>query len=378
MVKFEHIDALTELRDNLSVPFERARSMPRSVYTSPEFLKVEIEQIFSKEWLCAGRASKLAKAGDYITMEIAGYPIIVVRDRDKTLRAMSNVCMHRMSTLLEGEGNVRAIVCPYHAWTYSLDGQMRGAMGMTQNEEFCKDHYKLPQFRCEEWLGWVMVSINPEVAPVSEKLSELEALVGRYGMENYIESFRETFVWDTNWKVLAENFMESYHVPVCHRSTIGPQVDLADVVCPEGTESFNYHCALKSDEQYLALAHPNNTRLEGEDRSKTYIISVYPGLLISLSPGYFWYLSLYPSEAGKVEVTYGGGLAPEFMDDPDAAKHFAALKVLLDDVNAEDKGCTEKVYRGLVGGLTEPGHLSHMERPNFEFAEYLLSKCDTT
>ncbi|SED62949.1 aromatic ring-hydroxylating dioxygenase subunit alpha [Rhodobacter sp. 24-YEA-8] len=376
MTKFERIDALGELRANVAVPFNQARAMPRNVYTSQEFLEVEIDKIFSKEWLCAGRASSLSKPGDYLTMEIAGYPIVVLRDAEKNLRAMSNVCLHRMSTLLQGSGNTRAIVCPYHAWTYNLDGTMRAAPGMTLNEAFCKHDYKLPAFRCEEWLGWIMVSIDKDVPPASEKLADLGRLVGHYGMENYVESFRETLRWNTNWKVLAENFMESYHVPVCHRNTIGSQVDLAEVECPSGTPTFNYHCALKSDEQYLALAHPNNTRLTGEERRKTYIITVYPGLFISLSPGYFWYLSLYPRAPGEVEVTYGGGLAPEFLEDPDSEKHFAALKVLIDDVNAEDKGCTEKVYRGLVGGLTQPGHLSHLERPNFEFANYILSKCD--
>jgi Phenylpropionate dioxygenase and related ring-hydroxylating dioxygenases, large terminal subunit len=376
MTVHQRIDALSDLRANVAVPFERARAMPRSVYLSPDFLKLEIEKIFAKEWLCAGRASRLSKPGDYLTMDIAGYPVVVLRDRDMKLRALSNVCLHRMSTLVQGEGNTRALVCPYHAWTYNLDGTLRGAPGMTLNEGFCKSDYALPSFRCEEWLGWIMVSVNPDAPPVSEKLAELAKLVEHYGMENYVESFRETFVWNTNWKVLAENFMESYHVPVCHRNTIGPQVSLEEVECPRGTPTFNYHCALKSDEQYLALAHPNNTRLTGEERRKTYIISVYPALFISLSPGYFWYLSLYPVSPGEVQVTYGGGLAPEFREDPEAEKHFAALKVLLDEVNEEDKGCTEKVYRGLVGALTEPGHLSHLERPNFEFAQYVLSKCE--
>lgn len=310
MTKFDRVSALDELRANTSVPFSQARAMPRSVYTSPEFMALEIKNIFSKEWLCAGRASKLAKPGDYLTMQIGEYPIIILRDNDMQLRAMSNVCLHRMSTLLQGEGNTRAIVCPYHAWTYALDGSMRGAPGMNQNESFCKHDYKLPQFRCEDWLGWIMVSIDPDAKPVKELLQPLEDLVSRYEMTNYVESFRETHVWDTNWKVLAENFMESYHVPVCHRGTIGPQVSLDEVECPDGFDTFNYHCSLKSEDQYLALAHPTNTRLSGDDRRRTYIITVYPGLFISLSPGYFWYLSLYPVEPGKVHITYGGARPP--------------------------------------------------------------------
>ncbi|MBO1325556.1 Rieske 2Fe-2S domain-containing protein [Acetobacter sp. TBRC 12305] len=374
MTHHERIAPLAELQANVSVPFAQARAMPRSVYLSQDFLDIENRDIFGKEWLCAGRASALAKPGDYLTMEIAGKPVIVVRDRDMTLRAFSNVCMHRMSTLLQGSGNTRAIVCPYHAWTYSLDGSLRGTMAMEQNEGFCKDHYKLPTFRCEEWLGWIMVSINPDIEPAAQKFAHLGKLVERYGMENYVQAFSETMEWDTNWKILAENFMESYHVPICHRKTIGPQVSLDEVELEEGHPTYNYHCSLKGEENYLALAHPDNTRLEGEDRRRTYIISLYPGLFISLSPGYFWYLSLYPIAPGKVQVVYGGGLAPEFIADGKSAEHFAALKSLLDEVNEEDKGCTEKVFNGLRGGLAEPGHLSHLERPNYDFAKYIASK----
>jgi len=221
-----------------------------------------------------------------------------------------------------------------------------------------------------------MVTVNPDAPPVSQQLAALEAMVREYRMENYVESFRETVAWNTNWKVLAENFMESYHVPVCHHGTIGPQVSLDEVECVPGTTAFNYHCALKSDEQYLALAHPQNTRLAGDDRRRTYIISVYPGLFISLSPGYFWYLSLYPRSPGVVDIIYGGGLAPEFLADPDAPSHFAALKELIDAVNVEDKGCTELVFKGLMSAVSKPGHLSHLELPNYEFAKYLLSRVD--
>ncbi|MCU0912692.1 MAG: Rieske (2Fe-2S) protein, partial [Rhodobacteraceae bacterium] len=109
-----------ELCASVAVPFAQARAMPKSVYTSAEFTALEERRIFAREWLCAGRAEALPNPGDYMTMTIAGEPVIVLRDGAGTLRAMSNVCRHRMSTLLEGRGNARSIVCPYHAWTYGL------------------------------------------------------------------------------------------------------------------------------------------------------------------------------------------------------------------------------------------------------------------
>ncbi|MDR7126806.1 Rieske 2Fe-2S domain-containing protein [Pseudotabrizicola sp. 4114] len=368
------LSPLAELRANVAQPFERATAMPKSVYTSPDFAALEQQHIFAREWLCAGRADALPNPGDYLTMEISGEPIIILRDREGTLRGLSNVCRHRMSTLLEGRGNTRAIVCPYHAWTYNLDGTLRGAPAMTLNEGFCKDQIALPKVRVENWLGWIMVTLNPDAPAPTEALSDVENLVGYLGMEHYVEAFREEFHWNTNWKVLAENFMESYHLPVCHADTIGGTVDLLKMTCPEGFPAFNYHYIVKNDSLPLTLAHPSNTTLTGDERRITWLVSVYPALLITLTPGYFWYLCLTPDGPGKVHVLFGGGLAPDWAADPQAPAHFAALKALLDDVNVEDKGCVERVYRGLCADMSSPGALSHLERPNFEFATYIAGK----
>ena len=129
---------LTELIDALRTgcdrPFSDARAMPPGVYTSAEFLKREERDIFQREWQCVGRASALKAAGDYLTARIGTQPVVVLRDEQMHLRAMSNVCLHRMSMLLEGRGNVRHIVCPYHAWNYSLDGALKGAPLMDRQE----------------------------------------------------------------------------------------------------------------------------------------------------------------------------------------------------------------------------------------------------
>ena len=373
----DHHDPLEELRESVARPFEQARAMPPSVYTTEEFMQAELEHIFSKDWYCIGRASALPNAGDYVTAELANQPIVVLRDRDGVLRAMSNVCLHRMSTLLHGRGNARSIVCPYHAWTYNLDGSLRGAPAMTLNEGFCKENYKLPTIRCEEWLGWVFVTLNPDASAVADQLQQVEDMVAGYDMTNYTESFYEEHVWDTNWKVLAENFMESYHLPVCHAGTIGGLSKLEEMVCPPGLPAFNYHTILKDETLRIAMAHKTNTRLKGDERRTTFLLAIYPSLLITLTPGYFWYLSLHPVSPGQVHIRFGGGMSDDYKADPDAQQNFADLKALLDDVNVEDRGCTEKVYNGLCSALSTPGHLSHLERPNYDFAQYLNARINT-
>ena len=371
----DHSDPIADLRRNTSVPFEQARAMPTSVYTSEDFVEAELKHVFSKDWYCVGRADALSKTGDYVTAELAGQPIVVLRDADHQLRAMSNVCLHRMSTLLQGRGNAKTIVCPYHAWTYNLDGKLRGAPAMSQNDAFCKDHYRLPQVRCEEWLGWVFVCLDPDAETVAVQLAEVADMIAAYDMTNYSESFYEEHVWDTNWKVLAENFMESYHLPVCHAGTIGGLSKLEDMVCPPGRPAFNYHTILKDESLRIAMAHPaKNNRLKGEERRTTYLLALYPSLMITLTPGYFWYISLHPKGPGQVHIRFGGGMSNDFAEDTDIYENFTQLKTLLDEVNLEDRGCTEKVFNGLCSDAATPGHLSHLERPNYDFAQYLMGK----
>lgn len=370
----DQMTAAAELEQNVAVPFDEARAMPVSAYTSEVFLELENSRIFAKSWICAGRVDALKLPGDYLTLEISGEPVVVLRDTRNQLRALSNVCRHRMSMLLEGRGSVQAITCPYHAWTYSLEGTLRGAPAMERNKGFRKEDNNLPTIRCVDWKSWIMLTLDPDLPEPSHTFAGVDDLVGYLDMANYVETFREEHRWNTNWKILAENFMESYHLPMCHAGTIGSATKLKDMVCPEGYEGFNYHHILKDDSVPLALAHPSNTTLQGDERRRTWLLALYPSLLVTLTPGYFWYLSLMPDGPDKVKILFGGGLSSEFMADAGAQAHLAALKTLLDAVNEEDRGCTERVWKGMQSLYAKPGPLSHLERPNYEFAQWISQK----
>lgn len=374
MTRMDVFDPIETLAAAAARPFTEAVAMPPAVYTSAAVAEAEMSRIFARDWVCVGRAESLKEAGDYLTYDLAGQPILVIRDRGGAIRAMSNVCLHRMSTLLEGSGQRRLIVCPYHAWTYDLDGRLRGAPYMDRNACFDRADLRLPQIRLEIWLGWILVTLNPDAAPVAETLADLADAVAPFGMETYTELFRETHVWDTNWKVLAENFMESYHLPACHAATIGGLSSIADADMPEGAPAYNIHFITKDPSFTLSVAHRNNTTLQGEWRLRTAVFAIYPSLLITLTPGYFWYLSLHPKGPGQVHITFGGGLSPDFLADPEHAAHMAATKALLDAVNEEDKGCTERVFRGVSAPLAAPGPMSHLERPLYDFSRYLAAR----
>ncbi|MBN3726912.1 SRPBCC family protein [Burkholderia sp. Ac-20379] len=362
------------LQANCARDFDDARAMPPGVYTSPAFLAREQRTVFREDWLCVGRAASLAQPGDYLSADLGGQPVAVLRGEDGALRAFSNVCLHRMSVLLEGRGNVRRIVCPYHAWNYTLDGALAGAPLMDRQAGFCKENYTLPAVRCEQWQGWIYLTLNDAAPPVAEQLADLTTLIEAYGMGDYVETFHEEHVWDTNWKLLAENFMESYHLPMLHRATVGPHSKLEEMACPPGLPAFNYHWITKEATLPIGNAHPDNHRLEGHWRRTTALLAIYPNHLITLTPGYFWYLVLQPLGVGRVQIRFGGGLAPEFVNDPKAAEYMATLKALLDAVNAEDRRGVEAVFRGVQAPLAAPGHLSHLERPNYDFARYLAAR----
>jgi phenylpropionate dioxygenase-like ring-hydroxylating dioxygenase large terminal subunit len=299
---------------------------------------------------------------------------VVVRDEQCELRAYSNVCRHRMSLLMNGQGNCRRMICPYHGWTYDLQGGLAGAPRMDRSPAFDKRDYRLPEIRLEIWQGWIYLTLNPNARPMADRLSTLHDKIQAYGMADYVETFREEHLWNTNWKILAENFMESYHLPVLHRSTVGSHSSLDDMECPPGEPAYNYHWIKKEASLAIGNAHPDNKRLQGHWRQTTALIAIYPSHLITLTPGYFWYLSLQPREVGKVHITFGGGLAPEFIQDPEGQQAIGQLKTLLDEVNREDRRGVEAVFKGTQAIHAKPGHLCHLERPNYDFAGY-LSRC---
>lgn len=357
-------------------PFEHARALPADAYRSEDMLAAEIETIFKREWFCAGRGDSLAQAGDYTAFHIADTPVFVIRGRDGKMRAFSNVCLHRMSQLVKETGNCQAVVCPYHAWSYGLDGVLRNAPYMEENTPtFDHDGYRLPEFRCEEWEGWVYVSLNPDAPALSGHLAELSEIVtGRYRLGDYRETFREEHLWNTNWKVLAENFMESYHLFRLHAATIGPHSKVSEMEFPEGRPAFNYHWITKEDSLPLGLAHKNNTYLKDEWRRTTALITIYPSHLITLTPGYFWYLSLSPESPGKVRIIYGGGFAPDYVNDPDFENIAAGAKAFLDTTNEEDRVGVETVYKGILSPYAGSGQLNLLERPVYDFGRYITGR----
>lgn len=367
---------LADLCRQAALPLGEARTMPPALYTSPAVHELERERIFAREWLCPGLAADIPDPGDYLTFSIGEEPVFTIRDADGAIRSFSNVCRHRMMVLLEGRGHRRRIVCPYHAWTYGLDGALIGAGHMQRTEGFDKRCYGLPEIRTEIWNGWIYITLDPNARPVADLLVPLAQVVDRYRIADYVPVAHQDHVWDTNWKLLTENFMEGYHLPVAHRETVGAWFPAEETEFPaEVFEAFTYQTFIKDETARYGRAHPDNRHLDGRWRHTSVMPTVYPTHMYVLAPDHLWYLSLRPKGVGKVEVRFGVALAPEVyrsLEDRDA--WVSELVQFFDRVNAEDRRVVEGIYLGAKSSLAASGPLSWLEREIHDFMGYLARR----
>lgn len=375
-------ELLSQLRSLAELPQEQATAMPPAFYTSLALAELEQQQVFEKQWLCAGLAREVPNSGDYLTFEIGRQPVMIIRQADNTLSAYANVCRHRMMQLLDGRGTCSGnrIRCPYHAWTYGVNGKLVGAPEMDKRPGFDKSQFSLKDIRIEIWEGWIYVSLNPDIESVANLLAPLQPMVSHYNMSDYIPIAHKDHVWDTNWKLLTENFMEGYHLPIAHKATVGANFQLDETRFAQGppNPAFTYQHFTKPETARLGVAHPENQYLVGAERQRSLMPTIFPSHMYVLAPDHLWYLSLQPKGVGQVQIRFGAALAPEVMaaaDDPE--KLTADIVDFLNDVNEEDRFVVEGIFAGGKAPLSTPGPLCWLERENHEFTQYLARQLCT-
>jgi Phenylpropionate dioxygenase and related ring-hydroxylating dioxygenases, large terminal subunit len=179
---------LAELARLANGPLTAATAMPPGLYHDPEIFARERDRLFARGWLCPGLAAEIPKPGDYLSFSVNDQPLFVIRGEDGAIRAFANVCLHRMMRLVEGRGSCSRIVCPYHAWTYGIDGQLLAAPHMKRTPGFDPREHHLAEIRCEIWQGWIYVTLDPAAESVARLLAPLEAMVAPYDMAGYCRS----------------------------------------------------------------------------------------------------------------------------------------------------------------------------------------------
>jgi choline monooxygenase len=369
----ETTDLLAQLSGLANGPANHATALPPGLYHDPGIFALEQRRLFAKGWLCPGLAAEIPKPGDYLTFSINDQPLFAIRGQDGAVRSFSNVCLHRMMRLLDGRGSCQRVVCPYHAWTYDINGRLLGAPHLKQTPSFDPRSLALPEVRTEIWEGWIYVTLDTKAESVALQLAPLRDVVASYNMAAYIPVANQDHVWATNWKLLTENFMEGYHLPVAHRKTVGAWFPADETKFPKDNHrSFTWQTFTKDENAKYGRAYPANDRLQGPWRFTSVMPTVFPTHMYVLAPDHLWYLSLRPKSLGEVHVRFGAALAPEVMNSLNDPRCFIdELIGFFDRVNAEDKRIVEGLFECTAAPLARPGRLSWLEREIHDFMGYL-------
>lgn len=314
-------------------------SLRADAYTKAEWFDADLRSILAKTWQWVCHVEKTREPGAYVTAEIAGQPIAVVRDKQGKLRAFYNVCKHRAHELLSGEGNTSRIMCPYHAWVYKLDGQLVRAPHTENLKDFSTDDICLDAVQVEEFCGFIFVNLDPNAAPLSEQSGNLETEVRHWAPDVDQLTFGHRLTYDikSNWKNVVDNFLECYHCPTAHK-------DFCDLVDMDTYKVTTY--GIYSSHMADAGNAPNAAYDVSNATVKTHAVWwLYPTTCLMRYPGRssMIVLNIIPMGPDRTLETYDF-----YLETPEAdAMELDAIRYLDEVLQVEDIGLVESVQRGM-------------------------------
>jgi carnitine monooxygenase subunit len=326
-------------------------ALPCDWYVEAHVLEAELERIFERTWQCIGLVDQLAAPGDYITGQVGRIPIVVVRDEQLRLRGFVNVCLHRCSIIASGCGNATRLQCPYHAWTYGLDGRLIAAPRFKNEPGFDFADFQLPKIQVDRLGPFLMVNADPDAPSLHEQLGGLEERMRADGLS--FEGMIHAGHWESeqaaNWKVLVENFNECYHCPVAH-----PQFSQLLAVDPD---HYRLETARWTSRAVVPL-RPHGVELidgypQGENSNGQYAL-LWPAFTLSQSPGprrvvACWFEPIDPGRTRTVCET--------FVDPATPAEEIETLDRFSTQVALEDQALVESVQRGMRSRQVARPHL---------------------
>jgi Rieske 2Fe-2S family protein len=337
-------------------PFGQSTMLPAEAYTSADVLAWERRYLFAGSWTCVGRTDSLRAGG--VTQQalvVGGIGVLLTFAPEGTVRAFANVCRHRAHELVAaGDGNDRrALVCPYHGWSYQLTGELHAAPRM--GPDIARDGLGLVPLPAVDWHGWVFVNANASARPFDDHLGSLDTLVAPYRPETLVAKARHTYEVEANWKLLVENYHECYHCPSIHP-------ELCAVTPPNSGENWRGDGAWVGGSMELR-EHAATMSLDGEsagvplpgvDPRTVRYLGLFPNLLLSLHPDYVMTHRLEPLAPDRTQVECAW-LFPAEVSDPSYAVEFWDL------TNRQDWSACESVQRGVSSPHYRPGPLAPSE-----------------
>jgi glycine betaine catabolism A len=339
-------------------------TLPQRYYTDSDVYRAEMERFFFGRWVCVGREEQASKPGDFFQVEIEGESILVTRDASGILRAHFNVCRHRgtrMCTEASGSFPNAKIRCPYHSWTYGLDGALLGAPHM--GDEFDRKEFPLKSVALETWEGFVFVNFSESPGSLSEQLAPLTEAFAPWCMRELTLYRRIVYDVRANWKLIVANYNECLHCPPVH-PMLNRLTDYmgADNVAPSphwigGSMGFKAPAETMSTDGVRRRAYLPG--LGERERKQVAYYALYPNLLLSLHPDYMMTHSLWPRAVNRTEVVCEFHFHPAELARPDFIADDAIE--FWDITNREDWRVSELSQRGIASRAYTPGPYSKRE-----------------
>ncbi len=355
-------DPLHAAYGEVASTLERAKALPGPAFTDPRVFAAEARLALAGEWLPVARLSELAQAGDYRSADLAGVPVVATRDAAGEIRVLSRLCRHRGAPVVEGTGNAKALTCPYHLWRYALDGRLAAAPAMERSTIFARESLALPEIRSCQWGGWLFANLDGQAPPLASRVAGLEARLAPYDLAGMVTAEVVTFESPWNWKLMVENFMESYH-------HIGPHAGSLQKTHP-GLGTW----VAETDELYTVLENPP----VDETGHPFLVATLFPATLLAImegpNPSAIWY-EMDAIEHGRFTLRIHLMASPERAADP---VFLAVNSPGLTAIHLEDVPPLEAAQKAVFSPFYEPGPLSHLEGSLWRFHRFLQARLLTT
>jgi len=332
-------DEFNQLKGQYDPHAPRSHSIHTRCYTDDKFLDIEREQIFHRSWQFLCHEEKLREPGDYVSASIEGQSVVAIRGRNGELGAFYNVCKHRGHELLFGAGNVKRVTCPYHAWTYDLEGALVTAPRSEHLENFDAGSICLHRVQIELFCHLVFVNLDPEAAPLAEQSGDLAREVMQYAPDLGSLTFahRLTYRIRANWKAVVDNFLECYHCPVAHKG-FSSMIDM-------DTYRVKTH-GIYSSHMAKAKAGANNAYdITGATVTDHAVWFLWPNLTLMRYPGRgnFMVWRFYPASTGETYEEFDFFFESAEPNDGEQE----AIRFIDEVLQPEDIGLVESVQRGM-------------------------------
>jgi glycine betaine catabolism A len=353
-------------------------TLPSRAYTDAAWFAREMDRVFARMWIAAGRADQLDHAGAFLRRELAGASVLIVRGPDGSIRAHHNVCRHRGTRLCTDTAGTfpGSIQCPYHAWTYGLDGRLLAAPQMDEVEGFERSALALRSVGCEIWDGHIFINLDDAPEPLSAQLGGLPARFAPYAMQDLRLVHRIDYEVAANWKLVVQNYNECLHCPVIH-----PLLNrMHHYLGAENVPSTDTYCggAMGFKDGVETLSRDGKRRravlpgLTGPDRAQVNYFAIYPNFLLTLHPDYMMTITIWPRDCARTTLIAEWHFHPDQIAAPGFVYQDAVD--FWDATNREDWAISERSYLGISSRGYQPGPYAEREQQLWEFDQFVLSR----